>query len=133
MRKDMDLSHLLSALQETLYSIIRDHWSVFDEKGVFVPVKNYECVIYTGTAWPIAIKKIHYGKHKTKIMQKCITALAKASNIQQIMDGSWLFKALLAPKPHQEHIKNNDDFIWRFCVNYIPLNNVTRVVAYPIP
>jgi hypothetical protein len=49
------------------------------------------------------------------------------------MDGSWLFKVLLAPKPHQEHIKNIDDFIWRFCINYIPLNNVTWVVAYPIP
>jgi hypothetical protein len=49
------------------------------------------------------------------------------------MDGSWLFKALLAPKPHQEHMRNINDFIWRFCVNYIPLNGVTWVVAYPIP
>jgi hypothetical protein len=24
-------------------------------------------------------------------------------------------------------------FIWRFCVNYIPLNSVTRIIAYPIP
>ena len=24
-------------------------------------------------------------------------------------------------------------FVWRFCVNYIPLNAVTRVIAYPIP
>ncbi len=29
-------------------------------------------------------------------------------------------------------MKNIDDFIWRFCVNYIPLNGVTRVVAYLI-
>jgi hypothetical protein len=38
----------------------------------------------------------------------------------------------LAPKPHQEHIKTIDDFVWRFCINYIPLNGVTRVSAHPI-
>ncbi len=41
MRKDMDLSHLNPALQEKIYTIIHGHWSVFDKKGVFVPMKNY--------------------------------------------------------------------------------------------
>ena len=133
MRKEMDLSHLSPTLQEKVYQIIRDHWSVFDEKGVFVPVKNYECIIDTGSARPIAVKKINYGEMETKIMRKCIAALAKVGHIHQITDGSWLFKAVLAPKPHQEHIANIDDFVWRFCVNYTPLNGVTRVIAYPIP
>ena len=66
-------------------------------------------------------------------MKKCISKLLKLGHIRQIHDGQWLFKALLAPKPHQEHVRNIDDFVWRFCVNYIPLNSVTRVVAYPIP
>jgi hypothetical protein len=44
----------------------------------------------------------------------------------------WLFKAVLAPKPHQEHICDNNDFVWRFCVNYFPLNSVTCIIAYPI-
>jgi hypothetical protein len=26
-----------------------------------------------------------------------------------------------------------EDFVWRFCVNYIPLNQITRLAAYPIP
>jgi hypothetical protein len=133
MRKDMDLSHLSKTLQEKLYQIICDHWSVFDEKGVFVPVKNYKCVIDTGSARPIAVKNILYGKLEIKYMQKCIAALAKVGHIWQITDGSWLFKALLVPKPHQEHVKNIEDFVWRFCVNYIPLNGITRVIAYPIP
>jgi hypothetical protein len=120
MRQDMDLSHLSPTLQDKLYNIIREHWSVFDKKGVFVLVKNFECMIDTGRARPIAVKKILYGECKTEIMQKCIAALAKVGHIQQITDGSWLFKALLAPKPHQEHIKNIDNFIWRFCVNCIP-------------
>jgi hypothetical protein len=133
MRKKTDLSHLNPNLQEKIYSVIREYWSVFDERGVFIPVKNYECVIDTGNAQPIAVKKILYGERKTVIMQKCISALAKVGHIHQVTDGSWLFKALLAAKPHQEHIINIADFVWRFCVNYIPLNGVTRVIAYPIP
>jgi hypothetical protein len=77
MRKDMDLSHLNPALQEKIHTIICEHWSVFDKKGVFVPVKNYECVIDTGSARPIAVKKILYGKRELVIMRKCIAALAK--------------------------------------------------------
>jgi hypothetical protein len=65
MRKDMDLSHLDPTLQEKIYQIIRDHWSVFDKKGVFIPVKNYECVIDTGSSQPIAVKKILYGERET--------------------------------------------------------------------
>jgi hypothetical protein len=44
-----------------------------------------------------------------------------------------MFKALLALKPHQEHVRHIDDFVWHFCVNYIPLNQITCPVAYPIP
>jgi hypothetical protein len=59
-------------------------------------------------------------------------ALAKVGQIRQIHDGQWLFKALLALKPHQEHVCNIDDYGWRFCVNYIPFNQITRQIAYPI-
>jgi len=128
MRKKTDLSHLHPGLQEKIYSVIREYWSLFDERGVFIPVKNYECVIDTGNAQPIAIKKILYGKRETAIMRKCISALAKVDHIRQITDGSWLFKALLAAKPHQEHVINIEDFVWRFGVNYVPLNGVTRVI-----
>jgi hypothetical protein len=62
----------------------------------------------------------------------CILALAKVSHIHQIRDGSWLFKALLALKPHQEHVQNIDGFVWHFCVNYIPINGITCIIAYPI-
>jgi hypothetical protein len=81
MHKDMDLSHLSPTLKNKLYQIIHDFWSVFDEKGVFVPVKNYECVIETGSARPIAVKNILYGKLEIKYMRKCIEALAKVGHI----------------------------------------------------
>jgi hypothetical protein len=106
---------------------------VFDDRGTFIPVRNYQCVIDTGSARPIAVKKTHYGPRETVIMRKSIAALEKVGQISQIHDGAWLFKALLAPKPHQEHISDIADFVWRFCVNYIPLNQVTKQVAYPIP
>ncbi len=131
--KDVDLSHLEPNLQEKVYNIIQEFWSVFNGNGVFVPVKNYKFVINTGTARPIAVKKNLYGKRKSVIMRCCIAALAKVGHIRQITDGQWLFKALLAAKPHQESVYNIDDFVWRFCVNYIPLNSVTLQIAYPIP
>ncbi len=66
-------------------------------------------------------------------MRKCIAALAKLGHIRQMHDGKWMFKALLAPKPHQEHVSNIAHFVWRFCINYIPLNQVTRPIVYSIP
>jgi hypothetical protein len=100
MRKDLDLSHLDPHLQEQIYGLIKQYWSVFDEKGVFVPVKNYECVINTGTSRPISVKKILYCERETIIMGKCIAALAKVGHIIQITHGEWLFNVLLAVKPH---------------------------------
>ena len=102
------------------------------DKGVFVPVKYCECIIDTGGAQHFYVLKIKYGPCKTP-MRKCIKALYGLGQIDQNIDCGWLFKATLAPKPHQEHIVDICDFVWRFCVNYIPLNAVTRVSAYPIP
>jgi hypothetical protein len=82
MRKDMDLSHLDPALQEKIYNIICCHWSVFDEKGIFVPVKHYKCVINTGNTWPISVKKILYGERKIVIMHQAIAALYKVGHIR---------------------------------------------------
>jgi hypothetical protein len=133
LKKDLDLSHLEPAIRNRIYELVKKYWSVFDNKGVFIPVENYECVIDTGDAKPIAVKKILYGPKEIPIMRDAIAALAKVGHIRQIHDDRWLFKALLAPKPHQEHVRDIDKFVWRFCVNYIPLNSVTRIIAYPIP
>ena len=133
MKTELDVSHLARDEAAALVSLIQKYWCVFDDRGTFVPVRNYECIIDTGTASPIAIKRIRYGPREIPIMRKCITLLEKLGHIRQIHGGEWMFNALLAPKPHQEHVKNIDDFVWRFCINYIPLNQVTRPVAYPIP
>ncbi len=127
------MSHLDSSIQLAVTNLVKKYWSVFDERGVWVPVWNYECVIDTSDAHPIAVKKIQYGPKELPIMQKTIAALKKVGHIWQIHDGHWLFKAVLAPKPHKEHVHDISNFVWRFCVNYVPLNLVTRIIAYPIP
>ena len=96
-------------------------------------MKDYKYIIDTGGAQPMSVSNINYGSRETPIMGKCIKALYKLGEIEQIHDGGWPFKALLAPNPHQEPIVDILDFVWKFCVNYIPLNAVTRVIAYPIP
>jgi hypothetical protein len=133
LQRDLELSHLDTQVQEKIYALVKKYWSVFNKKGIYVPVENYECVIDTGDALPIAITKILYGPWEILIMHECIAALEKVGHIQQIFDGRWFFKALLAAKPHQEHVCNIAKFIWRFCVNYIPLNSITRIIVYPIP
>ncbi len=133
MQCDLNLSHLEPHVRDRVYDLVKKYWPVFDANGVFVPVKKYKCIIDTGDSPPIATKKILYGPKETPIMRKAIAALEKVGQIHQITDGRWLFKALLAPKLHQEHVRNIDNFVWRFCVNYIPLNSITQIIAYPIP
>jgi len=48
-------------------------------------------------------------------------------------EGPWGSSIVLAAKPHQEHIKNIDDFIWRMCVSYRKLNAITKPFELPIP
>jgi hypothetical protein len=127
--KELNLSHLQPEEHERLTALFKKYWCVFDECGTFVSVWHYQCIIDTGSAASIAIKTIQYGPQEIPIMRKSIAALAKMGQIRQIHDGQQLFKALFAPKPHQEHVHNIKDFVWRFCVNYIPLNQVTRPIA----
>ncbi len=132
-KSELALNHLAPSGAAAVTALIKCYWTVFDDHGTFTPIKSYECVIDTGTATLILIKEINYGTQETPIMRKCIAALAKVGRIVQVHDGRWLFKALLAAKPHQEHVSTINDFIWRFCINYIPLNQVTRLIAFPIP
>jgi hypothetical protein len=89
LRNNLDLSHLEPSLRATVYGLVQKYWSVFANKGQFIPIKDYSCVINTGTAKPIAVKKIHYGPHKIPIMVKCIAALEKLGHIRQIHGGEW--------------------------------------------
>jgi hypothetical protein len=84
-------------------------------------------------AAPIVIKEINYGTRETPIKHKSIAALEKVWQIWQILNSAWLFEGLLSRKPHQEQVFNMNNLVWCFCVNYIPLNQVTRLIVFMIP
>jgi hypothetical protein len=75
-----------------LEELIKRYWCVFDHRGLFVPVKDYECHINTGTARPIAVKGINYGPYETPIMRKCIAKLEQLGHISQISEGPGCLK-----------------------------------------
>ena len=111
LRQQLNLSHLDNAHQARVYALVQQYWSVFNKRGVWVPVKNYKCVIDTGNAPPIAAKKIRYGSKELPIMQKAINGLEQVGHICQIHNGRWLFKCLLAAKPHEEHVRDINEFV----------------------
>ncbi len=75
LQSDLDLSHLLPKDAAALIAIIKEYWCVFDNHGSFTLIRNYQCIIDTGTATLITIKKILYGRREILIMQKSIAAL----------------------------------------------------------
>jgi hypothetical protein len=100
---------------------------------VKIHIKGYECVIDTGDSKPTVARNIRYGIHETPIMQRAIESLLSNDQIEIDDDSSWLSRIVLAPKPHQEEVLEISDFIWRFCISYIALNQVTKVISYYIP
>jgi hypothetical protein len=120
-------------LKLRITEFVKEFWDVFHEDGVRSPVHGYELVIDTGNHQPIAVKKPHYGLHEIPIMEKTIDWLLSLGHIKPDVLSPWGFRITLAPKPHQEHVEDIKDYVWRFCVNYILLNKITRPAQYPIP
>ncbi len=86
--------------------------------------------------WQLAThcsQEIQYSPKEIPIMCNAVAALEKCGHIHQIHNGRWLFKAILAPKPHQEHVKYIEDYVWMFCINYFPLDSVTWIIHYLNP
>jgi hypothetical protein len=117
-----------------IIALIKKLWYCFYEENAKIPITGYECVIDTaGSVIPTVAKNIRYGIHENPIMQLAIDALIANDQICVDVDSAWLSKAVLAPKPHQEHVTDISEFIWRFCINFISLNHVTKVWSYFIP
>ena len=73
-----------------------------------------------------------YGIHERKTMDKHIYILETNDWICDC-EGPWGSLILQALKPHQEGCTDINDFLWRLCVSYRPLNSVTRSFEFPIP
>jgi hypothetical protein len=120
-------------LKNRVCSFVQEFWDVFREEGVKIPVRGYEMVIDTGKHRPVACRQPRYGLHETPIMQRAIVKLLDLGFIKPNSTSPWGSRITLAPKPHQESVTKIAEHIWRFCINYIRVNIVTRPAEYPIP
>jgi hypothetical protein len=121
-------------LKNRIKSFIQEFWDVFREDGVIVPIRGYEMVIDTGKHKPIVCRQPHYGLHETPIMKKTIVKLLGLGFIKpDSTSPAWGARITLAPKPHQDKLTEMEKYVWRFCINYIRLNMITRPAKYPIP
>ena len=83
-------------------------------------------LIYPGCKLP------NYGPHESRIIMEHIKALKENQWIEECK-GPWGSLIVLASKPHQEHVNDIKDFVWRVCVLYMALNAITKPFTYPIP
>jgi hypothetical protein len=125
--KDVD-----PAVRCSIVAIIESHWDCFYSAGVQFPILHFEFAIDTGASPPVCCKKPHYGPHESKIINAQVKVLEDNGFIK-LCYGPWGSSVVLAAKPHQEHIVDIADFIWRLCNNYRRLNQVTLPFEYPIP
>ena len=119
-------------VRSSIVSIIQSHWDCFYSAGVKFPILHFEFAIDTGGSPPVCCKKPHYGPHESKIIMAHVNVLLGNGWIRECY-GPWGSSIVLAAKPHQEHILDILDFIWRMCVSYRRLNQVTLPFEYPIP
>ena len=133
LRAELTIAHITTFQKSVLTAVVKKYWRVFRKKGVTALVKYYECEIDTGNANPIRCRNPTFGPLETPPIEKSIAKLVEIGHDEQIYYGEWLSKPLLATEPHQENITDIEDFVWRFCVNYIALNSVTKIIAMPIP
>ena len=119
-------------VRDAIIDIHKRHWDAFDPSGVRRPILGFQYVIDTGDSPPVASRQPNYGIYERPIMLKFLEDL-KHNGLIREENGPWASSLVLAPKPHQEDIDDIDEYIWRMCVNYRPLNAVTRPYLFPIP
>ena len=120
------------ATKDKIVHLVKQYWDAFCVKGCRRSVIGYQFAIDTGTSTPVCCKLPNYGPHESRIIMEHIEALLKKDWIEEC-HGPWGSLIVLAPKPHQEHVDDINDFVWRMCVSYRAINAVTRPFTYPIP
>ena len=133
LRAGITISCLTTVQQSVLTEVLKKYWRMFIKKGVTIPVKYYECEIDTGNANPIRCRNPTIGPLETPLIEKAIANPVELGHYKQIYYGEWLSKPLLDAKPNQDNITEIEDFVWRFCVNYIALNSINKIISMPIP
>jgi len=122
---------LSAEIKQQVKNIVIKFWDSFCEEGARRTIIGYEFAIDTGDSKPICCKRPNYGPYEAEIIMKQLKALLNNDWIE-LCFGAWGSSIVLAAKPHQEHVLDIEDFIWRMCVSYRKLNSVTKPFQYPI-
>ena len=123
---------LMLILLSVLALSFESYWDRFYSPGIMKPILHFEFAIDTGGLPPVCRRKPRYGPHESKIIMTQIQVLLDNGWIR-LCKGAWGSSIVLAAKPHQEQVTNIDEFVWRMCVSYRRLNQVTLPFEYPIP
>jgi hypothetical protein len=113
-------------------AILQHCWDCFYKDGARNSILGFEFIIDSGALAPVCCPKLQYGPHESKIILEHIQSMIHNDWIEEC-GGAWGSLIVLAPKPHQEHINELDDFIWHMCVSYCKLNSHSLPFAFPIP
>jgi len=133
LNKGLLVSDKVSAeIKQQVKNIVIKLWDSFCEEGARRTITGYEFAIGTSDSKPICCKRPNYGPYEAEIIMKQLKALLNNDWIE-LCFGAWGSSIVLAAKPHQEHVLDIEDFIWRMCVSYRKLNSVTKPFQYPIP
>ena len=120
-------------IRQSFLSIIKDNWVSFWKQGASrPPMLDFEFYLDTGNSLPVRCRQSVYGINKSEIMTAHIKVLKGNDWICDCV-GYWASLLILAAKHHKEGRKDINEFIWHLCVNYYPLNSVTRSFECPIP
>jgi len=80
---------------------------------------------------PVCCKPPRYGPHESIVMEKLVKHLDD-NGLTEPDDGPWGALIVLAAKPNQDDTPWHQ-YIWRLCVSFRRLNQVTKPFAFPIP
>ena len=133
LQRDLHIGKLASPTDKlNIKNLVKTYWDCFCEQGCHRHILGYEFGIDTGTHTPVCCRKPSYGFHESAIIKKELKKLRNNRWIRRCA-GPWGSLIVLAAKPHQEHVSNIDDFVWRLCVSYRALNRITKPFQFPIP
>ena len=122
LKKGLEIgSSINTNLRNSIIDIVKTYWDCFCKEGARRTILDYEFAIDTSTSKPVCCKKPAYGPHESTIIMKQVQQLLANGWIKRCQ-GPWGSLIVLAAKPHQEHVTNIDNFIWRMCVSYHKLN-----------
>jgi hypothetical protein len=112
-----------------IMDILTEYWDVFAEQGLRHPIRGFQFHVETGEVKPVCCKPPRYGHHEAEVLRKLCNKL-KANDMVEHDDGPWGAMIVLAAKPGQDDVPWFD-FVWRLCVSYRKLNQITRPFRFP--